>query len=67
MPDAQIVKLIDTTKNTINAVRNRTHWNSTNLKPRDPVLLGLCTQTRLDEAIAKFSKPQAPESDKKAM
>jgi uncharacterized protein len=67
MPDAQIVKLIGTTKNTINAVRNRTHWNSTNLKPRDPVLLGLCTQTRLDGAIAKFSKHPTEDSEKKAM
>ncbi len=67
VPDAQIVKLVGTTKNTINAVRNRTHWNSANLKPRDPVLLGLCTQTRLDDVIAKFSKHPAEESDKKAV
>jgi hypothetical protein len=59
IPDAQIIKLIGTTKNTINAVRDRTHWNSPNLKPRDPVLLGLCTQTRLDEAINKYA-PAAP-------
>src|SRR5581483_11651929 len=45
MTDAQIVKLIGTTKNTIQAVRGKTHWNSGNIKPRDPVLLGLCTQT----------------------
>lgn len=56
IPDAQIVKLIGTTKSTINAVRNRTHWNITNIKPKDPVLLGLCTQTHLDQAIAK-AKP----------
>ena len=56
IPDAQLVKLIGTTKNTINAVRSRSHWNSANIKPKDPVLLGLCTQTRLDEAVAKFSK-----------
>lgn len=67
IPDAQIIKLIGTTKNTINAVRNRTHWNSPNLKPKDPVLLGLCTQTRLDEAVVKFSKQAEPESDKKAI
>jgi len=66
IPDAQIVKLIGTTKNTINAVRTRSHWNSANLKPKDPVLLGLCTQTRLDEAIAKYSKNPGGESDKKA-
>ncbi len=65
IPDAQIVKLIGTTKNTINSVRNRTHWNSTNLKPKDPVLLGLCTQTRLDDAIAKFSKHPGGDTDSK--
>jgi len=53
IPDSKIVKLIGTTKNTIDAVRNRTHWNTNNLRPRDPVLLGLCTQTHLDEAIKK--------------
>lgn len=65
IPDTQIIKLIGTTKNTIHSVRDRSHWNSANLKPRDPVLLGLCTQARLDDAIAKFSK-HADEGDKKA-
>lgn len=51
MTDAQIAKLIGTTKNTIQAVRGKTHWNSGNIKPRDPVLLGLCTQTHLDAAV----------------
>ncbi len=54
MTDAQIAKLIGTTKNTIGAVRGKTHWNSSNIKPRDPVLLGLCTQTHLDAAVAKI-------------
>ena len=49
--DAQVVKLLGTTKNTINAVRDRTHWNINNIKPRDPVSLGICTQTELDEAV----------------
>lgn len=52
--DAQIVKLIGTTKNTIQAIRNRDHRNQATLKPRDPVLLGLCSQTRLDELVAKL-------------
>ncbi|NBO18265.1 MAG: DUF1013 domain-containing protein [Proteobacteria bacterium] len=52
MTDAQICKLVGTTKNTINAVRGKTHWNSNNIKPRDPVLLGLCSQTHLDAAVA---------------
>jgi len=54
MTDAQISKLIGTTKNTIEAVRDKTHWNASNIKPRDPVLLGLCTQTHLDAAVANL-------------
>jgi len=54
MTDAQISKLVGTTKNTISAVRGKTHWNSGNIKPRDPVLLGLCTQTHLDAAVASI-------------
>lgn len=54
MTDAQISKLVGTTKNTISAVRGKTHWNSSNIKPRDPVLLGLCTQTHLDAAVASI-------------
>ncbi len=61
MTDGQIAKLVGTTKNTIEAVRGKTHWNSTNIKPRDPVLLGLCTQTHLDAAIANL-KPAAGEA-----
>lgn len=52
MSDAKIAKLVGTTKTTIEAVRGKTHWNSNNIKPRDPVLLGLCTQTHLDAAVA---------------
>ncbi|MEQ9115567.1 MAG: DUF1013 domain-containing protein [Rickettsiales bacterium] len=51
MTDAKIVKLIGTTKNTIQTIRNREHWNMSNLRAKDPVILGLCTQTALDEAI----------------
>jgi hypothetical protein len=54
--DAAIARLIGTTKSTIEAVRDRTHWNSSNLKPRDPVLLGLCTQTDLNAAVARARK-----------
>lgn len=53
LSDAQIGKLVGTTKPTINAIRERTHWNQANLKPADPVTLGLCRQMELDEAIAK--------------
>ncbi len=51
--DQLIVKLIGTTKTTINSVKTRTHWNTSNIKPRDPVLLGLCSQTELDKALEK--------------
>ena len=53
IPDQQIVKLIGTTKTTINSVKGRSHWNMTNIRPRDPVLLGLCSQTDLDKMLEK--------------
>ncbi len=49
--DAQIARLIGTTKDTIAKVRERSHWNAANLKPQDPVLLGLCSQTDLNKAV----------------
>jgi hypothetical protein len=52
LSDAQISKLIGTTKPTIAAVRDRTHWNSPNIKPRHPVGLGLCTLEELEQAIS---------------
>ncbi|PWE16328.1 DUF1013 domain-containing protein [Marinicauda salina] len=55
LTDAQISKLIGTTKTTIQAVRERTHWNSANIKPTDPVSLGLTTQIELDDAVKKAS------------
>jgi hypothetical protein len=51
IPDSKVVKLIGTTKATIDQVRNRTHWNATNIKPVDPVSLGLCTQIELDKVV----------------
>lgn len=51
--EQQIVKLIGTTKTTINSIKGRTHWNMTNIRPRDPVLLGLCSQTDLDKVLDK--------------
>lgn len=56
LADAQIVKLIGTTKKTIEAIRDRSHWNVNNLNPRDPVLVGLCTQTALNNAVEKAQK-----------
>ncbi|WP_339332960.1 cell cycle transcriptional regulator TrcR [uncultured Maricaulis sp.] len=55
LADAQISKLIGTTKTTIQAVRERSHLNSANIKPTDPVSLGLCTQIDLDEQVKKAS------------
>ncbi len=53
LTDGQVSKLVGTTKPTINAVRERTHWNSPNIKPIDPVALGLCSQIDLDDAVVK--------------
>jgi hypothetical protein len=52
LSDPQIVKLLATTKETIQKVREKTHPNMANIKPRDPVTLGLCTQGALNEAVA---------------
>jgi len=52
LSEAQVSKLLGTTKDTIQKVRERTHWNSANIKPRDPVILGLCSQTDLNAAVA---------------
>ena len=51
LSELQVVKLLGTTKETIQKVRERSHWNSTNIKPRDPVILGLCSQTDLNAAV----------------
>ena len=51
LTEAQIAKLMGTTKETIQKVRDRTHWNSANIKPRDPVILGLCTQSELHHMV----------------
>ncbi|MEX1147425.1 MAG: cell cycle transcriptional regulator TrcR [Sphingomonadales bacterium] len=51
--DAQISKLVGTTKQTISAIRDKTHWNISAITPRDPVMVGLCKQWELDEVIEK--------------
>ncbi|MEM9014632.1 MAG: cell cycle transcriptional regulator TrcR [Pseudomonadota bacterium] len=61
--DAQIGKLLGTTKTTITAVRDRSHWNSANLVPQDPVGLGLCTQTDLDAVVRKAAAKRAKAGD----
>src|SRR5579875_207110 len=77
LSDAQIVKLLGTTKDTIQKVRDRTHWNSANIKPADPVTIGLCTQTDLNAMVAQANErlareghavppPPSPETDEAA-
>ncbi len=77
LSEAQIAKMMGTTKDTIQKVRDRTHWNSINIKPRDPVILGLCTQTDLHEAVIQANDrlaregravppPPMPETDEAA-
>ncbi|MCB2096793.1 MAG: DUF1013 domain-containing protein [Parvularculaceae bacterium] len=57
--DAQIAKLLGTTKTTIQSVRDRTHWNSQNITPQDPVGLGLCSQIDLDAIVRKAAARKA--------
>jgi uncharacterized protein len=54
--DADIIKLIGTTKSTIQKIRERSHWNATNIKAVDPVTLGLCSQLELDLAVERASQ-----------
>ena len=56
LKDAQISRLVGTTKATIEQIRNRTHWNSANLVPMDPVTLGLCSQIDLDIEVQRASR-----------
>jgi hypothetical protein len=66
LKDSQIMRLVGTTKPTIAAIRERTHWNSPNLQPQDPVTLGLCSQIDLDAEVRKASKRVVPESEELA-
>jgi uncharacterized protein len=56
LKDSQIMRLVGTTKPTIAAIRDRTHWNSANLTPQDPVTLGLCSQIDLDNEVKKAAR-----------
>jgi len=77
LTEMQVAKLLGTTKETIQKVRERSHWNSANIKPRDPVILGLCSQTDLNAAVAQANErleregrsvpvPPPPEADEAA-
>ena len=59
VPDSQIAKLLGTTKTTIQSVRDRSHWNSNNIQPQDPVGLGLCAQIDLDAVVRKAAAKRA--------
>ena len=61
LTDGQIGKLVGTTKPTIQSIRDRTHWNITNVQPVDPVALGLCKQGELDAAVARSAKKNPTE------
>jgi hypothetical protein len=56
LKDSQVMRLVGTTKPTIAAIRDRTHWNSQNLTQQDPVALGLCSQTDLDNEVQKAAR-----------
>jgi hypothetical protein len=59
LTDGQVSKLVGTTKPTIQAIRERTHWNISNIQPIDPVALGLCKQSELDAAVQKAAAKKA--------
>ena len=63
LKDAQISRLVGTTKNTIEQIRERTHWNSANLTPMDPVTLGLCSQIDLDLEVEKATRDMPPRAE----
>jgi len=65
--DSQISRILGTTKATIDSVRNRTHWNSANIKPVDPVTLGLVLQLELDEVVRKAADKKARDDAKKGI
>jgi uncharacterized protein len=62
LKDSQIMRLVGTTKSTIQAIRERTHWNAPNLQPMDPVTLGLCSQIDLDLEVQRAAKEKPVET-----
>ncbi len=59
LSDAQICRLVGTTKTTINAVRDRTHWKAQSIKPRDPVELGMCSHAEFEAAVERARRKQS--------
>jgi hypothetical protein len=56
LKDGQIAKLVGSTKGTVSLIRNRTYWNLSSLTPRDPVILGLCSQLQFEKALEKADR-----------
>jgi uncharacterized protein len=67
VPDSQLARLLGTTKATIDQIRNRTHWNAANIKPVDPVSLGLATQMELDAVVQKAAEKKAKDDAKRGV
>lgn len=65
LKDTQIIRLVGTTKSTIQSIRDRTHWNASNLQPQDPVALGLCSQIDLDAEVQKAAKRTSEEGSER--
>src|SRR5580693_603616 len=65
LKDAQIMRLVGTTKSTIQAIRDRTHWNAPHLQPMDPVTLGLCSQLDLDFEVQRAAKDKPAEPEER--
>src|SRR3954453_5773743 len=63
LKDSQVMRLVGTTKSTIQAIRERTHWNASNLQPMDPVTLGLCSQIDFDLEVHRAAKEKPVDAD----
>jgi hypothetical protein len=63
LKDSQIMRLVGTTKSTIQGIRERTHWNASNLQPMDPVTLGLCSQIDLDLEVSRAAKEKPVDAE----
>jgi len=63
LKDSQVMRLVGTTKSTIQAIRERTHWNASNLQPMDPVTLGLCSQIDLDLEVHRAAKEKPVDAE----
>ncbi len=64
LKDSEVIRLVGTTKSTIESIRNRTHWNIGNIQPQDPVVLGLSSQIELDKLVLRASKRVQKEAEK---